>query len=102
MVNTMNRQMKKLTIAAAVSFLCIGNSYQVIAAPGVLAKTPLFVSTAVEPNVFLTVDDSGSMDWEVMIADGVAGFTADGGHHLTQRRLRRHPGGDHSHHGAGG
>lgn len=88
MVNTMNRQMKKLTIAAAVSFLSIGNSYQVIAAPGVLAKTPLFVSTAVEPNVFLTVDDSGSMDWEVMIADGVAGFTADGGRPIIDGRYK--------------
>lgn len=42
----------------------------VLAAPGVLADTPLFVSTAVQPNIFFVVDDSGSMDWEVLKTNG--------------------------------
>ncbi|MGE4348227.1 MAG: pilus assembly protein [Candidatus Berkiella sp.] len=31
-----------------------------------LTDTPLFLGTSVDPNVFFEVDDSGSMDWEVL------------------------------------
>jgi type IV pilus assembly protein PilY1 len=31
-----------------------------------LADSPLFLGTAVEPNIFLLSDDSGSMDWDIM------------------------------------
>ena len=31
-----------------------------------LATSPLFLGTAVEPNIFLLSDDSGSMDWDIM------------------------------------
>lgn len=31
-----------------------------------IANTPLFLGAAVQPNVFLVSDDSGSMDWEYM------------------------------------
>ena len=30
-----------------------------------LSDTPLFLSAAVDPNVFFEIDDSGSMDWEI-------------------------------------
>ena len=32
-----------------------------------LANSPLFLGTAVEPNIVLLSDDSGSMDWDIMI-----------------------------------
>lgn len=35
-------------------------------APGSLATSPIFTNSNVPPNVFFEVDDSGSMDWEVM------------------------------------
>ncbi len=35
-------------------------------APGNVANTPLFANSNVVPNVFFEVDDSGSMDWEVL------------------------------------
>ena len=38
----------------------------VMAAPGNLANSPLFTTNSVEPNVFFEVDDSGSMDWEIL------------------------------------
>ena len=44
------------------------------AAPGTLASAPLYLGTAVEPNIMFLLDDSGSMDWEFMIqgaADGL-------------------------------
>lgn len=36
------------------------------AAPLDLATTPLFLTTAVKPNIFLMSDDSGSMDWNLV------------------------------------
>ena len=39
-------------------------------ASAVIADAPLFVNTAVQPNIFFMVDDSGSMDWEVLKSDG--------------------------------
>ncbi len=44
------------------------------AAPGTLADSPLFLSTSVEPNIFWTVDDSGSMDWEMLVSGGTSGL----------------------------
>jgi len=35
-------------------------------APGTLADSPLFTANNVPPNVFVELDDSGSMDWEVL------------------------------------
>lgn len=37
-----------------------------LAAPGDLADTPLFTTNSTPPNVFFEVDDSGSMDWEIL------------------------------------
>ena len=37
------------------------------AGPLDLATVPLFLGSQVDPNVFFTLDDSGSMDWEVLI-----------------------------------
>jgi len=49
------------------------------AAPGNLATAPLFLSSIVEPNVFFTLDDSGSMAWVVIVQEGTAGFTTSSG-----------------------
>lgn len=40
---------------------------QLLAAPGVLAQLPLFLATPVQPNIFFVLDDSGSMDWSVLL-----------------------------------
>jgi type IV pilus assembly protein PilY1 len=39
---------------------------QAYAAPGALANSPLFTTSNVPPNVFFELDDSGSMDWEIL------------------------------------
>lgn len=39
------------------------------AAPLDLAQTPLFLTTAVKPNIFFLSDDSGSMDWNLVTPD---------------------------------
>ena len=36
------------------------------AAPGSLSQLPLFLTSPVQPNIFFLLDDSGSMDWEVL------------------------------------
>jgi type IV pilus assembly protein PilY1 len=46
--------------------------------PGTLPDSPLFLSNAVEPNVFFTLDDSGSMDWGPM-QDSASGLPVSGG-----------------------
>lgn len=34
-----------------------------------LADSPLFLGSQVSPNVFFMLDDSGSMDWEILVSD---------------------------------
>ncbi|MFQ5760269.1 MAG: hypothetical protein ACE5HM_04755, partial [Acidiferrobacterales bacterium] len=38
-----------------------------------LVNSPLFLQTAVQPNVFFMTDDSGSMDWEILLNKGAVG-----------------------------
>ncbi len=60
-------------------FILASSSY---AAPGELPKSPLFIATSVEPNVHITYDDSGSMDWEMIYQnneDDDTDFTTDQG-----------------------
>lgn len=40
------------------------------AAPMNLSERPLFLGQSVEPNIFMTIDDSGSMDWEILKSVG--------------------------------
>lgn len=35
----------------------------------VLSRAPLFLDSSVQPNIFFMLDDSGSMDWEVLQSD---------------------------------
>ena len=44
------------------------------AAPGTLSDSPLFLSTSVQPNIYWTLDDSGSMDWEILVEDEDGGI----------------------------
>jgi type IV pilus assembly protein PilY1 len=58
-----------LTTAIAGT-MALGLSGNAISAPGSLATSPLFLQAVVQPNIFLMVDDSGSMDWEVLKSAG--------------------------------
>jgi type IV pilus assembly protein PilY1 len=51
----------------SATLLTIMPVYQAEAGPGALPSTPLFLSTQVEPNIYFTLDDSGSMDFGPMI-----------------------------------
>jgi len=44
-----------------------------------LPAVPLFLGRTVPPNVFLMVDDSGSMDWEILRRPGTFGVLPEGG-----------------------
>ncbi len=79
MVNFMKTLFKKLGTAFSIALFTFCNSYSSFAAPGTLAQSPLFLGTAVEPNIFFTYDDSGSMGWETIVQDGTAGYTTSGG-----------------------
>lgn len=58
----------------ALSTLAALASSLAVAAPGQLANVPLFATNAVKPNIMLVIDDSGSMDAEILFAsnDGAA------------------------------
>ncbi len=47
-----------------------------LAAPGALPKTPLFLTDAVEPNIYYELDDSGSMEFEAVFEGEIDGVFA--------------------------
>jgi len=53
-----------LSWMAAVYLMAAGTSAQ--AQQLALADIPLFLGTQIDPNVFFMMDDSGSMDWEIL------------------------------------
>ncbi|WP_435100661.1 pilus assembly protein [Arhodomonas sp. AD133] len=59
---------RRALVALAPTLLCVPGVS--MADPGTLADVPLYLSDAVKPNVMLLVDDSGSMDWEVLKTEG--------------------------------
>lgn len=68
-MNVVNRTMLFRTCVSITAALLILMPYTGRTAQLPLATTPLFLSTPVEPNVMLLIDDSGSMD-NVIWADG--------------------------------
>ena len=70
---------KAIAVIAASAMLSLSTVQSAYAAPGSLATAPLFLSTIVEPNVYFTVDDSGSMDYGPVLAEGTGGLTVVGG-----------------------
>ncbi len=48
--------------AALLALLVMAPAIQAVT----LGNSPLFLNTAVDPNVFFEIDDSGSMDWEIL------------------------------------
>ena len=75
----MQKRLKGFTCFALGAILGMSTFQSAYAAPGTLSRAPLFLSTIVEPNVFFTLDDSGSMDWGPLWDDGVGGVSASGG-----------------------
>ena len=57
----------KTTLLTAYVMMNTATSH---AAPGTLADSPLFLTTPVQPNIALMLDDSGSMGWETLLNKG--------------------------------
>ncbi len=71
----MKQSIKSNLLHALAAAILVGMPMQQAqAAPGTLPSAPLFLSTIVEPNVFLTLDDSTSMNWEVTVPAGTGGI----------------------------
>ena len=49
------------------------------AAPGAISGSPLFLTNYPQANIFFMLDNSGSMDWDVMVASGTSGLPSMGG-----------------------
>ena len=58
-----------LTAALALAL----HSPLLLSAPGTLPVSPLFTGASIEPNVYFVVDDSGSMEWEVLVSGAPSG-----------------------------
>ncbi len=56
-----------LSWLGSVYLLALATTSQ--AAEMALADAPLFLGTQIDPNIFFMLDDSGSMDWEVLTSD---------------------------------
>jgi len=63
-----------LTHALVGAVLVIMPLHQAQSAPGALPNAPLFLSTIVEPNIFFSLDDSGSMEWTLLIESNLGGI----------------------------
>ncbi|MCP4981760.1 MAG: hypothetical protein GY935_14850 [Gammaproteobacteria bacterium] len=68
------KSFKGLAIFVSSTIFSLSTLQSAYAAPGTLASAPLFLSTIVEPNVFFTLDDSGSMDYELVVENTTAGI----------------------------
>ncbi|VAW80012.1 Type IV fimbrial biogenesis protein PilY1, partial [hydrothermal vent metagenome] len=69
----------QLNTISAVT-LCIA-SWGAQAEPGTLSDTPLFLSTNVPANIFFLIDDSGSMDWEILLSNQALNLYPGATHH---------------------
>jgi type IV pilus assembly protein PilY1 len=67
----LRNRLSTLAAAAALSLLTV---HSASAAPWNLADTPLFLASGVKPNLIMAIDDSGSMDFELLLRgnDGAA------------------------------
>lgn len=54
---------------ATLPIFCLTFTNPAQGAPGLLEQAPLYVGPAVESNIMILNDDSGSMDWEAMTRD---------------------------------
>lgn len=61
------RRLNTLCVASAAAALTVMSGGNALGAPLDLSDTPLFLTTGVEPNLILAIDDSGSMDFEVLL-----------------------------------
>lgn len=62
---TLNSRINKL-FAATLGLSAIVLPTAVTSAPGTLASQPIFTQSAIDPNIMLVLDDSGSMDFETL------------------------------------
>ncbi|RKZ86850.1 MAG: hypothetical protein DRQ39_05130 [Gammaproteobacteria bacterium] len=59
--------MKKIKVLSSLLCLCLSVSLSLSQAANLnLSNTPLFLGSHIQPNIFFELDDSGSMDWEVL------------------------------------
>jgi type IV pilus assembly protein PilY1 len=84
-MKTMNLKPTALAVSCTTAgLLALGMAGTALAAPGTLATSPLFLqNAAVQPNILFMVDDSGSMDWEVLMSNDARiahGSSADSGY----------------------
>lgn len=76
---TIKKFKKGLATIISCSLITLVGAQPALSAPLTLPTAPLFLSSLVEPNVFFTLDDSGSMDNVFLVKDVYADFQAKTG-----------------------
>ena len=72
-MNTSNRKLTSFGSSLVTSILAAFVALHGVAtqaAPGTISTSPLFLKSAVQPNIALMIDDSSSMDWEQILNKG--------------------------------
>jgi len=64
------RQKETFSPKTILSASLLFASVNTLAAPGILQDIPLSISTYVQPNILMLIDDSGSMSWEILKSAG--------------------------------
>ena len=67
-MNNISKKLKTLSITSLL--ICFTGVSQTASADIGLPDSPLFLGTAVPPNIFFSVDDSGSMNWDEILNAG--------------------------------
>lgn len=83
-MNTSSRKLTCLTWLTSIISLLLGFSLPVHSAPGPISNIPLFLSNKAEPNIFFMLDDSGSMNADIITQEsgdwgGVMQISQSGG-----------------------
>ena len=71
-MNKVSRFLKHSSLVIAVCLSSISSTLS--AAPGTIENSPLFLANRAEPNIFFMVDDSGSMNADMLTPESVGGW----------------------------
>lgn len=69
----------KICLTAVIPAVALLMPLTAAARPGTLSQSPLFLASQVKSNIFFILDDSGSMDWEVLKSTGAMTAYSDEG-----------------------
>ena len=68
-MSTIIPRLNSLITALSLTFFCFPTQANLN-----IATTPLFLNPNIDPNILFILDDSGSMQWEIMPEEGIYSY----------------------------